>query len=160
MNPTVAYRLVHQATSSAVHTVGAILVAKVCPGTVNRPTVLDQGFYAVFFCGSTKSSSAIVRKRGQLVDHLEGKSSFEVEFWPHESTAATRHRASPWSQSLTYRQITDIVNTYGLYIPKDGMLVAEQQVRSAVREGGVRFVIDRQFVPHLVSVSRAARYTG
>jgi hypothetical protein len=53
--------------------------------------------------------------------------------------------------SLTYREITDSINALRLYVPGDGMLVPEAQVRAAIRDSIGHFSIDRGKTPHKVS---------
>ena len=57
--------------------------------------------------------------------------------------------------SLTYREITDRINALRLYVPGDGMLLPEAQVRAAIREGMKHFSIDRSETPHRVSNGEA-----
>lgn len=59
--------------------------------------------------------------------------------------------------SLTYREITDRINTLRLYVPGDGMLVPEAQVRAAIRDSMGHFSIDRSKTPHRVSNPRPGR---
>ena len=51
---------------------------------------------------------------------------------------------------LTYCEITDMINKRRLYLPKDGTLVAQAQIRAAVREHSMVFDIDRSSAPHRV----------
>ena len=53
--------------------------------------------------------------------------------------------------SLTYREITDRINALRLYVPGDGMLLPEAQVRAAIRDSKGHFSIDRSKTPHRVS---------
>ena len=59
--------------------------------------------------------------------------------------------------SLTYREITDSINALRLYVPGDGMLVPEAQVRAAIRDSKGHFSIDRSKTPHRVSNPRPCR---
>lgn len=59
--------------------------------------------------------------------------------------------------SLTYREITDRINALRLYVPGDGMLVPEAQVRAAIRDSKGHFIIDRSKAPHRVSNPRPGR---
>ena len=54
-------------------------------------------------------------------------------------------------QSLTYREITQRINAMRLYVPGDGMLLPEAQVRAAIRDSMGHFSIDRSKAPHRVS---------
>ena len=56
--------------------------------------------------------------------------------------------------SLTYREITDVINKKRLYLPKAGTLVANAQVRASIRKGLDTFVIDRGTMPHRIAVKR------
>lgn len=56
------------------------------------------------------------------------------------------------NRSLTYREITDSVNAQRIYVPRDGMLVPEAQVRATVGECLKYFKVDRSRPPHKVSV--------
>lgn len=47
------------------------------------------------------------------------------------------------SDGLTYHEITNLINDQRLYIPKDGLLVVEQQVRTCVRENARLFDTDK-----------------
>jgi len=60
-------------------------------------------------------------------------------------------------RSLTYREITDRINALRLYVPGDGMLVPEAQVRAAIRDSMGHFSIDRSKTPHRVSNPRPGR---
>ena len=51
---------------------------------------------------------------------------------------------------LTYREITEIISRRRLYLPRDGTLVAEAQVRAAAREHSKVFDVDRGSTPHRV----------
>ena len=59
--------------------------------------------------------------------------------------------------SLTYREITERINALRLYVPGDGMLVPEAQVRAAIRDSKGHFSIDRSKTPHRVSNPRPGR---
>jgi hypothetical protein len=56
--------------------------------------------------------------------------------------------------SLTCREITEHINALRLYIPRDGMLVPEAQVRSTIRENKRLFTMDRSKSPHTVRAQR------
>ncbi|MGI6666949.1 MAG: hypothetical protein ACOX5Q_05780 [Bacillota bacterium] len=56
--------------------------------------------------------------------------------------------------SLTYREITERINASRLYMPRDGMLVPEAQVRPTIRENARSFTVDRSTLPNKVSILR------
>ena len=54
--------------------------------------------------------------------------------------------------TLTYREITDAINKERLYVPRDGMLVPQPQVRATIRESNRFFEVDESTSPHEVRV--------
>ena len=55
-------------------------------------------------------------------------------------------------RGLTYRQITDAINDDRLYVPHDGMLVPQAQVRAIISERAKCFEVDRTVSPHRVKI--------
>ncbi|MGE5579245.1 MAG: hypothetical protein ACM3WU_04290 [Bacillota bacterium] len=57
-------------------------------------------------------------------------------------------------QAITYREATRRINAGRLHVPKDGSLVAVQNVRDAVRSHSELFEVIRSSSPHRVLTRR------
>ncbi len=59
-------------------------------------------------------------------------------------------------RSLTYRQITQLLNQRRTWVPADGSFVTTVGVREAVRRRGDLFCVDRTCVPNRICAKEEA----
>lgn len=97
-----------------------------------------------------KSKKNAVTPRRLRFNQKEGKLGFRDERTHMKSPLRNAIKKALEGRSLAYRQVATIINDNRLYVPKDGWLVVDEQVRTCAKDNPRFFQVDREPKPHRI----------